>query len=109
MIGEDERDKAGRVDGTSGADKARLSTLPGGGDEAGACEAGAVNKPEDAGEPDATRVVDDIDIGATHLVQIVEVEVRVTVETCVVTCSVGVPLDVVVLVTGHEVNVVYTL
>lgn len=53
--------------------------------------------------------MDDVDIGATHLVQIVEVEVRITVETCVVKSSVGVPLDVVVLVTGHEVKVVYTL
>ena len=53
--------------------------------------------------------MDGVDIGATHLVQIVEVEVRITVETCVVICSVGVPLDVTVLVTGHEVKVVYTL
>ena len=109
MVDEDERDEAGRVDSAGSDDEARLSTLAGGGDEAGACEAGVVDEPGDANEPDATRVVDGVDIGATHLVQIVEMEVRITVETCVVICRVGAPLDVTVLVTGHEVKVVYTL
>ena len=109
MVDENGRDEAGRVDDASGDDEARLSTLAGGGDEVGACEVGAVDEPEDASEPDPTRVVYAVDIGATHLVQIVEMEVRITVETCVVICRVGVPLDVTVLVTGQEVKVVYTL
>ena len=107
--GKDERDEAGRVDGAGGGDEARLSTLAGGGDKADACEAGEIDEPEDEGEPDGTGVVDRVGIGATHLVQIVEVEVRIMVEICVVICSIGVPLDVAVLVTGHEVKVVYTL
>lgn len=102
-------DWLGEGDEAGGGDEARFSTLAGGVDEVGACEAGRVDEPKDTGEPDATWVVDGVDIGATHLVQIVEVEVRITVETCVVICSVGVPLDVIVLVTGHEVRVVYTL
>ena len=53
--------------------------------------------------------MDDIDTGATHLVQIVEVEVRIMVESCVVICSVCIPLEVITWVTGHEVKVVYTL
>ena len=109
MGGTDERDEAGRVDVIGGGDKARLSTLAGEFDVAGVCEVGGVDELEDAGEPDATWVVDGVDIGATHLVQIVEVDVRITVETCVVICSVGVPSDVTVLVTGHVVKVVYTL
>ena len=44
--------------------------------------------------------------GATHFVQIVEVEVRTTVEIEVVTCWVGLPLDVTVFVTGQLVMVV---
>ena len=44
--------------------------------------------------------------GATHCVHIVEVEVLKTVETTLVTCIVGVPFEVIVLVTGHVVNVV---
>lgn len=54
MGGEVERDVAGMVDGVGVGEEARLSTLAGGGDEAGACEAGAVDEPEDAGELDAT-------------------------------------------------------
>ena len=83
------------------ADEARLSTLAGGGDKAGGAD-----EPEDEGERDAAAVVGGIDTGATHLVQIVEVEVRTMVDICVVICSVGVPLDVIVWVTGHEVKVV---
>jgi len=44
--------------------------------------------------------------GATHLVQMVEVDVRVTVETTVVTSSVALVPKVMVLVTGHVVKVV---
>ena len=45
--------------------------------------------------------------GATHLVQIVEIEVLVMVEIVVVTCWVGGPLEgVMVLVTGQVVKVV---
>ncbi len=47
--------------------------------------------------------------GATHVVQIVEVEVRVTVEMVVVTSSNTWVPEVTVLVTGHVVKVVYTL
>ena len=76
------------------------------GDEAGG---GATELPcctgEDAGgaaELDAT--------GAMHLVQMVEIEVLVTVEIVVVTCWTGVPCGgVTVFVTGHVVKVVYTL
>lgn len=46
-------------------------------------------------------------IGATHLVQTVEIEVLVMVEMVVVTCWIGVPLaGVTVLVTGQVVRVV---
>lgn len=96
-------------DRLGGGDGAGLSTLAGGDDKADACEAGGAGKPEDEGEPDATAVVDGVDTGATHLVQIVEVEVLIMVEICVVIRSVDVPLDVIVWVTGHEVKVVYTL
>ena len=102
-------DEAGIANVVYRGEEARLSTLAGGGDKADAFEAGGADEPEDEGELDATGVVDDVDTGATHLVQIVEVEVRIMVETCVVICSVGVPLDVTVWVTGHEVKVVYTL
>lgn len=44
--------------------------------------------------------------GATHLVQMVEVDVRVTVETTIVTSSVALVPEMTVLVTGHVVNVV---
>ena len=102
-------DEAGIADVVCRGDEARLSTLAGGGDKAGACEAGGADEPEDEGELDAAAVVGGIDTGATHLVQIVEVEVRMMVETWVVIFAVGVPLDVIVWVTGHEVKVVYTL
>ena len=102
-------DEAGTADLVDRGDEVRLSTLAGGVDKADACEARGADEPEDEGEPDTTGVVDDVDTGATHLVQIVEVEVRIMVERCVVICSVGVPLDVIVWVTGHEVKVVYTL
>ncbi len=52
--GEDERDKAGRVDGAGGGDEAGLSTLASGSDEVDGWEAGWVDEPEDEGEPDAT-------------------------------------------------------
>jgi hypothetical protein len=45
-------------------------------------------------------------IGAIHLVQMMEVGVLRIVETAVVTCKVGVPLEVIVLVTGQRVIVV---
>ena len=102
-------DEAGTADLVGGGDEVRLSTLAGGVDKVDACEAGGADEPDDEGEPDATGVVDDIDTGATHLVQTVEVDVRIMVESCVVIRSVGVPLDVIVWVTGHEVKVVYTL
>ena len=44
--------------------------------------------------------------GATHLVQIVEVDVRVSVEIVVVTFSIVELPDVTVLVTGQVVKVV---
>ena len=44
--------------------------------------------------------------GATHLVQIVEVDVRVTVEIVAVTFSIADLPDVTVLVTGQVVKVV---
>ena len=45
--------------------------------------------------------------GATHFVQTVEIEVVVIVETVVVTCWIGVPLEgVTMLVTGQVVRVV---
>ena len=47
--------------------------------------------------------------GATHLVQMVEVDVRVSVEMVVVTFSISELPEVTVFVTGHVVNVVYTL
>lgn len=47
--------------------------------------------------------------GATHLVQTVEVDVRVSVEMVVVTFSTSEVPEVTVLVIGHVVNVVYTL
>ena len=47
--------------------------------------------------------------GATHLVQRVEVDVRVIVEMVVVTFSISELPEVTVLVTGHVVRVVYTL
>ena len=47
--------------------------------------------------------------GATHLVQMVEVDVRVSVEMVVVTFSIFELPEVTVFVTGHVVTVVYTL
>ena len=47
--------------------------------------------------------------GAIHLVQIVRVEVLVTVETVVVICSICSVPDVILLVTGQVVKVVKTL
>lgn len=48
--------------------------------------------------------------GAIHLVQIVEIEVLVTVETVLVVCMVGEPKKgVTMVVTGHVVTVVTTL
>jgi hypothetical protein len=47
--------------------------------------------------------------GATHLVQRVEVDVRVSVEMVVVTFSISELPEVTVFVIGHVVNVVYTL
>ena len=47
--------------------------------------------------------------GATHLVQTVEVDVRVSVEMVVVTFSISELPEVTVFVTGHVVRVVYTL
>lgn len=44
--------------------------------------------------------------GATHLVHMVEVDVRVTVETAVVTSSKAVVPEATVLVTGHVVKMV---
>ena len=44
--------------------------------------------------------------GATHLVQIVEVDVRVTVEMVVVTLTIAELPEVTVLVTGQVVKVV---
>lgn len=102
-------DEAGLADLVYRGDEERLSTLAGGGEKADACEIRGVDEPEDKGELDDTGLVDGVDTGATHLVHIVEVEVRIMVEICVVICSAGVPLDVTVWVTGHEVKVVYTL
>ena len=47
--------------------------------------------------------------GATHFVQRVEVDVRVSVEMVVVTFSISELPEVTVFVTGHVVRVVYTL
>ena len=47
--------------------------------------------------------------GATHLVQRVEVDVRVSVEMVVVTFSTSEVPEVTVFVIGHVVKVVYTL
>ena len=102
-------DEAGTADLVDRGDEVRLSTLAARVDLADACKAEGANEPEDEGELDATGIVDDIDTGATHLVQIVEVEIRIMVESCVVICSVGIPLEVITWVTGHEVKVVYTL
>ena len=44
--------------------------------------------------------------GATHLVQMVEIEVRVTVETVVVTSCIAVVPEMTVFVTGQVVRVV---
>lgn len=44
--------------------------------------------------------------GATHFVQIVEIEVLVMVETLWETTGVATPAEVIVLVTGHVVTVV---
>lgn len=49
MDGEDERDETGGIDGADCEDEARLSTLAGGGDEAG-----GVDEPEDDSKPDVT-------------------------------------------------------
>ena len=47
--------------------------------------------------------------GATHLVQTVEVDVRVSVEIVVVTFSISELPELTVFVMGHVVRVVYTL
>ena len=47
--------------------------------------------------------------GVTHLVQRIEVDVRVSVEMVVVTFSISELPEVIVFVIGHVVNVVYTL
>ena len=46
-----ERDEAGVAKVVDSGEEARLSTLAGGGDAAGACEAGGVDEPEDAAKP----------------------------------------------------------
>ena len=55
---------------------------------------------------DATDVCEKLIGGATHLVQTVEIDVRVTVETVVVTSWISVVPELTVLVTGQVVKVV---
>ena len=51
-----------------------------------------------------------VELGRTHIVQIVDVDVLSIVDSTVFTCWVGLPLvGVIALVTGHEVTVVKTL
>lgn len=88
--------------GATGAGGADDATTAGEDEAGGATEVACWTGPDDTGGAagvDAT--------GATHLVQIVEIDVLVIVEIVVVTCWIGVPPGgVTVLVTGQVVNVV---
>ena len=72
----------------------------------GAAELPCWTGAEDAGAEDAGGAAELDATGATHFVQMVEIEVLVTVDTVVETCWIGVPWGgVMVLVTGHVVKV----